>query len=497
MTSPEQTKLPFMAPPPSSADKRLTVEDLSPDQRVVFDAIWEWFQGNPDVGRGDSKLLTCGGWAGTGKSSILGVLASRLAAEGYTVAYCAFTGRAASVLARKLRACGVECTSGLRRKGDVDPDGPVGFYDSSLKKSRGGPPFCGTFHKLLYIPAIDPETHELKGWGKRSALDRRYDLIVVDEASMVSADMLEDLRVHDVPILAVGDHGQLPPVMSSGSVVEKPDLLLEKIHRQALDNPIIKLARNVRRDPRAPGVGGPGQSARTDYGSLAARYEDGQRIIYGDKADFKSIYHRARIEGAVRGGTALDVGVLCWMNKTRVKLNAECRAAEGYDGPPKRGEPVICLKNMALVYNGMRGLVLEDAREREHPLGPAAGVLEGKLHDPPTPPVKDWLVDAKIAFPEEGLPAAQYELCGPQFFREKVFAEVEELRAEGIDVYSMKMAGAFFDFGYALTCHKSQGSSFDHVIVYLDRPEKPHDPDWRRWIYTAITRSSWKLTVLF
>ena len=44
----------------------------------------------------------------------------------------------------------------------------------------------------------------------------------------------------------MGDHGQLPPVMSSGSVVQDPNLRLEKIHRQALDNPIIKLSRRVR-----------------------------------------------------------------------------------------------------------------------------------------------------------------------------------------------------------------------------------------------------------
>ena len=53
-----------------------------------------------------------------------------------------------------------------------------------------------------------------------------------------------------------------------------------------------------------------------------------------------------------------------------------------------------------------------------------------------------------------------------------------------------------FDFGYALTVHKAQGSAFAHAIVYVDRPVKPDSEDWRRWAYTAITRGAERLTII-
>ena len=44
------------------------------------------------------------------------------------------------------------------------------------------------------------------------------------------------------------------------------------------------------------------------------------------------------------------------------------------------------------------------------------------------------------------------------------------------------------DWGYAITAHASQGSSWNNVAVMLDK-RLYHIKDYNRWIYTAITRA--------
>jgi exodeoxyribonuclease-5 len=52
-------------------------------------------------------------------------------------------------------------------------------------------------------------------------------------------------------------------------------------------------------------------------------------------------------------------------------------------------------------------------------------------------------------------------------------------------------------FSYSLTCHKTQGGQWEHVIVdqgYL--PDDKVDHEYLRWLYTAVTRSYGKLYLL-
>jgi exodeoxyribonuclease V len=442
-------------------DKKLTVDDLSPDQREVYDAMIGWAEGRPgaspyaittpdpdgnyDGPNDGSRLLTVGGYAGCGKTTLLGVFA---ATTDLLCAYVTLTGRASSILRRKLRAAGAATTDCMRPAENSRGGGPG--VDPHLPYSSG-PAFVGTIHRLCYRPILSPE-EEVLGWTKRTALDRKYDLIVIDEASMVSGEMLRDLQAYGVPILAVGDHGQLPPVMDSGELMKNPELRLEKIHRQAEGNPIIALAHQVR-----------------TTGRLGRLPSDG--AVRGLGKTFTANI----IEGALKDATSpLDVGVLCWMNRSRVQLNMTARKALGISGPPRKGEPLICLKNKSPVFNGMRGLLTEDSAEGSPP----------------------WILNGVLEFPDEGLPPTAYQMCAPQFCRETVFKSVEEMRDRGIKTNTLTGAGMFMDFGWAMTVHKSQGSSWPHVIFYVDRPVKPDSDDWRRFAYTAITRSAERLTIV-
>jgi exodeoxyribonuclease-5 len=418
---------------------------LSADQERALKAVRAW---HASIHR---PIFKIGGLAGVGKTTLLGVYAQELAESKTLVAYATFTGRASSILQRKLKAAGVETTTKSRPARAEMANSK--YHDASLPKSSG-PAFIGTLHRLLYQPVIDEQTEELKGWRKRTTLDREYSLIVIDEASMIGDSMLADLQAHNISILAVGDHGQLPPVQDSGSLMEEPDVKLEKIHRQAKGNPIIQLAHTVRK-----------------YGFLDEDFADGKHVVFADKRNARRVIQKAYAEAT----NPLDVGMLCWMNRTRIQLNAEARAALGYRDEPKKGELVICLKNDPPIYNGMRGVLATKAEpDAMHP----------------------WLLYAPVGFPEEGLDPTPITMCGATFNRERPFDTIEDIQDAGIPVTRFSEAGAPYDFGYALTTHKAQGSEFDHAIFYLDRKLKRDDEESRRFFYTAITRAATKLTVL-
>lgn len=428
----------------TAVDLRLTRADLSSDQRTVYESILDWTRSV----RG-SNLLTVSGYAGTGKSTLLGLFAAETKLR---VAYICFTGRASSVLGRKLRAAGVATTNRAQTDDERKLGGRWGHLFYSSLDPEAEQPFCGTIHRLVYRPLIIDETEELYGWEKRDELDRHYDLIVIDEASMVDANMIADVQRHGVRILAVGDHGQLPPVMGDGSLMSNPTLRLEKIHRQAEGSPIIRLSRAIR------------EERRMDR-SLA----DGHRLVFG------SALHVRRVFGETVASPRLETAFLCWRNATRVHVNRTVREYLGFAGkPPQGGEPLIALRNYPPVYNGMRGLLAE----------------ETKPHD------DWWRLRSKIVFPDEGIPTVEYNLCRDQFHRTETFKSIEELETNGIKVSAMSGAGKLFDFGYAMTVHKSQGSQFPHAIVVVDWKQNYEDERTRRLAYTSVTRAQSRLTIL-
>jgi len=419
--------------------------DLSPDQLRVHDAILDWLR-NPR-----EQLLTVGGWAGCGKSTILGELAKHFPKP---VAYIATTGRASSVLANKLAASGARPTTLMR-----PPNGkPLKrayrhLFDPSLPET-GGPPLCSTLHRLMFKPIIDSQTEELKGWTARDVLDRQYKRIIMDEASSVSDDMLRVIQVHRIPILAVGDHGQLGPVRASGALMQNPMLRLETIHRQAEGSSIIALSKHVR--------------------------EGGWLKDFRGWDEHCVLRKRSETEAVVRETLAepnrLDVVMIAWMNKTRVELNRIARRLQGYDGqPPFPGEPIIALHNYGAICNGMRGLLAKPSFMDER---------------------RNWILHANVEFPDDGMAGEWHEMNGHQFNRQRTFSSIDELRQCGIPAETMGGGSRLFDNGYCLTAHKAMGSQFAHAVVVVDRPEKPGEDDWRRWIYTSATRAQTKLTIV-
>lgn len=399
------------------------VTQLSTEQEAARDYIVRWLAEARSGAAGFRQVTTLGGYAGTGKTTLLGVLAGELCRE-LQVAFCTLTGKAASVLERSLRANGVE------------------------------PAYVGTIHRMMYQPVVDELSGEVADWEK--AGDLPYDLVVVDEASMLSSALFDDMRQYGVPILAVGDHGQLPPVGEDVGLMQHPDVKLETVRRQALDNPIVYLSQLIRQ-------GG-------DWRGYVKTSTD-PRVAYVDRFDVMTQV-MDRFAGFQDRPFSEDPLVLCGTNRTRSQLNKTVRAGLRTKNLLIEGERVICLKNSyltgLLLPNGVRGKVKRLGRTT---------VTSQSAH---------------VVFPDEGLELRDGQLCKAQFGAERTFRTFTEVSPS---YRSWNDVGLLFDWGYACTVHKAQGSQSDDAIVYVEQMGTAED--FQRWAYTAVTRATKRLTMSF
>jgi exodeoxyribonuclease-5 len=385
---------------------------LTNDQAQALKAIKEWLINRTTV------QLTIGGYAGTGKTTLIAYLRKELAEKNKKsgVAFCSYTGKAASVLRNKLR----EVQALL--PGDS----------------------CSTIHSLIYRPVLDG-AGQIISWDRAPTLP--YELIIIDEGSMVNATIWQDLLRFNLPILVFGDHGQLPPIEGSFNLMHKPDIRLEHIVRQAEDNPIIHLSKQVREGHDIP---------FGTTGGLVKKYA-------------LSDYEAMEVFEGLMSGSDEDYLCLCGINKTRVGLNKRVRALKEFDSPePMRGDRVICLRNnhAKAIYNGMIGKLKSIEPEEEH-----------------------WY-SAEVDFESFAVPYSGKVL-------RYQFGQPATLKAEDGMKYGLneRQYGDLFDFGYALTCHKAQGSEARRVILFEERMRFYDEAMWRRWLYTAITRAREELYI--
>lgn len=382
--------------------------ELSEKQNHILDDILHWHK-QPSI-----QYLTFGGYAGTGKTTMLGILGQYLHKEKkkIKIAYCSFTGKAARVLQRKLKEAGSINTSD----------------------------YIGTIHGLIY-KAICDDRDNIIGWERKSPEEFDYDLIIVDEASMVTLQIWEDLLSYGVPILATGDHGQLPPVEGSFNLMSNPTLRLEEIFRQERDNPIIKVSEIARRYGQIPFM-----DFSDTVKKISKKEEETQEFISSKMESFDD-----------------QTMVLVGYNRTRVDLNRGIRQLLEFEVPtPMYGDRVICLKNnpSMAIFNGMTGTILSISKNDIGNFYDAEISLDGE--------------DDIFAGP----------ISVDQFGRADTLTQH---LAENMNL---------FDFGYALTVHKAQGSQAKRVILFEERFPKMTDDNWRRWLYTAVTRAEEELYII-
>lgn len=301
-----------------------------------------------------------------------------------------------------------------------------------------------TIHSLIYRPrgeeAVADEATGKTSMSPTFSLNRqspvaRAKLMVIDECSMVDEQLGRDLMSFGTPILVLGDPAQLPPISGGGFFTEhEPDHLLTEIHRQARDNPIVQLALDVR---------------------------EGREIAYGDYGAAKVIGRDGVDQELVLAADQVLVGT----NRTRRRYNRRLRELKGFDAVyPQAGDKLVCLRNDPAkgLLNGSLWKVMTSSRETVKP-----GI--------------NLLVSPEEDDPDRGV--AKIKLLKATF--EDVEAEIPWQQKKRFDD---------FDFGYALTVHKAQGSQWDEVVLF---DESFAFKDTRqRWLYTAITRAARRLTVV-
>lgn len=408
---------------------------FSREQQLAIDKVHHWYE------RSSEQVFHFFGYAGVGKTTLAKYFADGINGN---VLYGAYTGKAAYVLQTK----GCEDARTIhsliyhsREKGKAN----LIRLEAELVQMVAEFVSLGIPEKDFHLRNSYAELVAEIAREKFHATQPMFvlnpesdakdaDLIIIDECSMVDAKMGEDLLSFGVPVLVLGDPAQLPPVGGAGYFTEnvKPDVMLTEIHRQAAESPIINMATRVRNGEGLP----------------VGKYGDCEVVASGTKLDPERVL-------------AFDQ-ILVGRNRTRFATNQKVRRLLGIeDKYPIVNDRLVCLRNNHEL-GILNGAIFE--------VTDVEGIIDGHVHM--TVISEDTQQQVKVHAHE------QHFLEG---------------NGDNIKWFDKKDAEEF-DFGYALTVHKSQGSQWKSVGVF--------DESWcfradrNRWLYTAITRAAENLTVV-
>lgn len=389
------------------------------------------------------------GYAGSGKSTVLGAVAREL--YGQRVVILTPTNKAAIVLRDK------------------------------------GVPQCMTIHKCLYTPAeiktakkdkndeiiylkdkdgeivTDkndnpvPETNDELTFSLRFNGGKKFPMAIIDEASMVGQKIFDDLLECFEKVVLVGDGFQLPPVKDRDILnEEEPDIFLDEVHRAAQDNPVIRYATDIR------------EGNEPDLADIKCHE------INFCKEDNKYLYNSI-IEH--------EVQTICWSNKQRHFVNRKIREATGYQLHTLcEGERIVCNENVWVgfgedrylrFYNGQILEVAGDYDEMPDSFKPTAIDVAGEQGS-----FSLW------PFWNPGFNDIDFRIWKNECDRRRARQEYRH--------------GHKADYAYCLTAHKSQGSEFKNVGVFDERwkMRRSSNEEKQRWFYTAITRAKERILII-
>ena len=346
---------------------------------------------------------------------------------------------------------------------DVEPD-KVAYVSYTGKAAevlrKKGNPNAMTLHRLLYDSFPRPGG----GFIRVPKKELGYTIIVVDEVSMVPKSMIDMLLSHKVFVIFLGDPFQLPMIDKNEShdLLTKPHIFLDQIMRQAAESEIIRLTMKIRNQEDID-------------------YFEGKEVIIAPKTSL------------VTGHYTWADQIICATNATRVAVNNQVRSILGYHGNPQDGERMICLRNYwddisesgnGALVNGSTGII----RNPFESFIDAPFYIKMKNHRMP--------VIQGIFLADDGETYANVDMDKCMIETGEPFLDWRESYALG--KLKMKIGDIVprqFSYGYAITCHKSQGSEFEKVLV-LEESFPFVKLEHARWLYTACTRASEKLVLL-
>lgn len=421
------------------------------------------------------RVFILGGYAGTGKTSMVGALVKTLRAQRVQVVLLAPTGRAAKV----------------------------------LSLNAGYP--ASTIHRRIYQHSL-PGASQSYGPGMRSN-DCEDTIFIVDEASMISFDnreerggdnILMDL-VHYVysgqgcKMILVGDRGQLPPVGMHDSPAMEAEILrsfglkvtdvtMTKVSRQGRRSGILAHATMIRKILMSNDM------VNTIIKLNTKDYAD---VDIVEPEDLPGLIERLYAEDGVESTV-----IITRSNRKAVEFNMGIRnSILFFEERLTKNDLLIASKNnymwarkikdLGFVANG-EILKVDQLYGFEIRYGLQFADAELSLQDRPDTSFTAKLLLAPLVSESNSISADTALLLQNGVYNDPEFCPADAPDSERIA--KMRQSPYFnalqVKYAYAMTCHKAQGGEWDNVIVDLSYiPTDALSVDFYRWLYTAVTRA--------
>lgn len=285
-----------------------------------------------------------------------------------------------------------------------------------------------------------------------------YSYVIVDEASMIDKDIYDILARHNFKVIYIGDHFQLPPINDKFNIMTNPDYVMDDIVRQELDNPIVQMAELARNNKPIP---------------------------------YKKFGRSRRMCGVREDWLPLFSQIITWTNACRQGVNDKVRELRGCNSiVPLEGERMIVRDNNRRlgIFNGQIVFLTKDASMVNYG-GKTfynADFVDELVFD-------DVFALAHVDEPVNCIATLGLEKGQIYDYMENVRMMMKSKSAQR----KLKEIGykfAHLDYGYAITCHAAQGSSWKNVCV-IDELRFHSFDNYYRWLYTAITRAEETITI--
>lgn len=462
----------YTLPPltPQQNDLRLSVLGYMPfqltsGQDMALSRLCQFtFERNP----GDVFILN--GYAGTGKTSLIGAYVRAMHSSGRKIVLLAPTGRAAKVF---------------------------GNFASMP---------ASTIHRRLYRPVTAAEGTRYTLAPNRSS----NTIFIVDEASLIGDDsdirksLLQQLIRYvysgeDCSLILIGDTAQLPPVGQDSSMAMKPDrlislglqptsVLLSEPVRQARESGILVNATAVRRF-----ITGEVHPKRLvlDAGNFPSEVT----LVAGNELED---FYTSSISEVGHENTIVITRSNWRANMINRDIRFRILDAEEEIG---NGEQILITRNNyfwarnsrnALLANGDMSTVLWIGSSEERY---GLRFADAELMFPNRPdPVAAKIMLSTLEMQSANLPMSQLHQLYGLIMNEKEGDIGTRIKSMDNDPYYNALQ---VKHAYCVTCHKAQGGQWKHV--YIDMAGiSPQDfgPEFYRWLYTALTRATQRVFLI-
>lgn len=411
----------------------------------------------------NKSVMTLSGYAGTGKTSIMEMIAEKAKKDGMMIAFTASTNKATQVLESKVSHIGFPVMTANKAFGIALEPGDKAEYDADDLK----------------ITLVE---NKIDG----------FNAAIIDEASMISQDNFDILtniaKETGLKIIFVGDVAQLPPVeretdsskLSPVFTNKQGDVItLTKVERTG-DNAILKEATNLRNGDNLTGVSSFNKEGK-GIAYIKPGSQERDKIIeaFAPKMKEDPDYFR----------------ILTYTNKSVAQYNDTVRRLLGYnDNTPRVGETILGYTNFdynererkyGFINSGSYKVVnvLPSQVRKININGQYISLevtpvtikgIDGKSHTYEMVDIKENEANKKAVIPiAEALTNlwTQWKASTNRKQKASILSTINYIEQflfvnDNItNERGRKLFNKVFDFGYAMTIHKSQGSTFKNVLL--------------------------------